>query len=378
MTRLAFGIEAIVGTTAAAPPTSTQRPALSEADEMAWELFAAINQPATRYSQDAIWETWAEDDYQFPVSPNPSRPPTWPEPPKVKMLRNESPTLELALRGVPGLSASQIHAMISATEPDEEVRRNKPMFDYIVTNHLWYTEGLAAFAKTGADIEAPMAGVMIKARWKIISANEKPRYHWNYAIDPTDGQMKVYGLTALHVTSKELPNWLWATFEQVDNPNRGRVLGFHDSFGVTPANSNGAPSAALRELFAQFGLGSEWLNYRLAGSQIDFTDSTGRGTVLGNTQIEGEFGDQAMAIASCIACHARVGASIATGAQTGDSVFAPGTPPASLFYSPDGKKQNIQLDFIWGLATTHSAGKTSVSTPAPPRTEFVAPPILIR
>jgi mono/diheme cytochrome c family protein len=353
-----------VGTNAGAQPTvAPSVPVPTEADEMAWELFAQINRPANNYSQDSVWETWADDAYQFPASPNPRRPPTWPEPMQVKALRNESPTLALALRGLPGLSADEIHAMISATDPNEEVRRNQPMFDYIVANNLWYNEGIAAFAKAGRDAQAPLDAIMVKARWKIISEIEKPRYHWNYAIDPTDNQMKVYGLTALHLTSKKFPSWLWATFEQVDNPDRGRVLGFHDSFGVTPADSNGPPSWALRELFVEYGLGAEWLNYRLDGTQIDFTDGTGQGTVLGNTQIEGEFGDQAMAIASCIACHARVGASIATGVQTGDSVFATGTPPAALFYAPNGKKQNVQLDFTWGLATAHNAVPASAAPP---------------
>jgi hypothetical protein len=44
-----------------------------------------------------------------------------------------------------------------------------------------------------------------------------------------------------------------------------------------------------------------WQNYRLRGTQVDFVTSTGRPTLLGNTQIEGTF----QASSSCITCHSR-------------------------------------------------------------------------
>jgi hypothetical protein len=322
---------------------------------MAWQLFSEINRPGGNGTRDVTWETWADDSYQFPPAPNPLFPPTWPEPRLTKTLRNESPTLELAMQGTVHLPTADIHALVAATQPNEEVRRNKPTFDYILANHLWYAEGIAAFTKAGRDVQAPQGSIMVKARWKLISEADKPRYHWNLAVDPADNKVKPFGLIALHVTAKNFPNWLWATFEQVDNPDRGAVLGYHDSFGVDPPNSNGKVSEALRELFSGSGLGSEWLNYRLDGTQVDFRDGSGQDTLLGNSEIEGQLGPAAMESSSCMSCHARIGASIATGAQTGAVAFVTGPPPLTLYYGPDGKKTNIQLDFIWGLALAHNA-----------------------
>jgi hypothetical protein len=54
--------------------------------------------------------------------------------------------------------------------------------------------------------------------------------------------------------TKDLPNWFWATFEHVDNPDRCKILGCHDSFGLTPG---GDVSPALKELLKKGGLGDE-------------------------------------------------------------------------------------------------------------------------
>ena len=62
---------------------------------------------------------------------------------------------------------------------------------------------------------------------------------------------------------------------------------------------------ALLSLFEKQGLtgawGAEWGNYRLKGSQTDFTDPSGRPLLLGNSVTEDGF----MTTASCITCHAR-------------------------------------------------------------------------
>ena len=56
-----------------------------------------------------------------------------------------------------------------------------------------------------------------------------------------------FGLTALHITTKDLPNWLWATFEHVDNParpgNEKWELASRDSFACdrAPFDCNRAP-----------------------------------------------------------------------------------------------------------------------------------------
>ena len=118
----------------------------------------------------------------------------------------------------------------------EEVHRNKVTFDYIVENGLWYREGIAAFfdkaAKAVGDdvdfasktVNLPRASIEVKANWIVIDEKDKPKFHWNY-----NGEGQLLGLVAMHIISKDLPNWFWCTFEHVDNPGRGDFIGIHDS-----------------------------------------------------------------------------------------------------------------------------------------------------
>ncbi len=95
--------------------------------------------------------------------------------------------------------------------------------------------------------------------------------------------------------------------------------------------------------------------YRLKGAQIDFTDSTGRPTILGNSITEAGF----VATSSCVTCHAKASGMLSgdppkytnlpvfaadgqsdNGAPNPSWFWGSGTPPAVKFY---------QLDFLWEL-----------------------------
>jgi hypothetical protein len=307
--------------------------AIHHPDLLAWKLFIEINAPANNGTNDVVWETWASDDETFPAQPDPAKPPPWPGPrSRIKTLR---PPVKLTrMKLTPGQKAPQI----APNGNTEEVRRNKETFDFIMANHLWYLQGLTAAFAAGNPIDFPTPSIEVKARWKPIAEADKPRFHWN-----VDKSGKLFGLIALHISSKTLPNWFWATFEHVDNPDRGAVLGCQDSFGVTPPRTcNATVSEHLKKLFAEANFGSRWLNYRLDGTQTEFLDSTGRPNRMGNSIIE----DGAVAQSSCVTCHAmaRVDAS-----KIGDFQFVVGAPDPALFYNPDGTRKSLQLDFVWGF-----------------------------
>src|SRR5262249_10687660 len=126
---------------------------------------------------------------------------------------------------------------------NEEVRRNKATFDFIISNGLWYTEGIRKFFGAGGSVVFPSDSIEIKAHWKPIQESDKSRFHWN-----VDSNGKLFGLTALHIISKTIPNWTWATFEHVDNLGRCDVIGCNDAFGaqdkfVPPATKVDQPYA---------------------------------------------------------------------------------------------------------------------------------------
>lgn len=182
----------------------------------------------------------------------------------------------------------------------------------------------------------PDGSVLVKAAWRPIAEAAKPRFHWR------EHEGRPWGLVALHVTSKILPGWFWATFEQVDNPGRAAVA-HPDPFGLDAA---GEPSAALLELFGEAGLDrAVWSHYRLDGTQTDYVGLDGTPVVLANSVIEAGF----TASSSCRTCHARstIGAAGArlsfdplVGAPDPAWFTAPGPPPAREF---------LQLDFAWSL-----------------------------
>lgn len=333
---------------------SDQNSAVNHPAKFAWQLFVDISKPAGNGTNDAVWETWADQNLLYG---DPNTKPTWPAPthklkvlhPSVQeeLLRQESlnrRTSEAQVLKQQGMGSS---ALVPEFIPDnplrQEVRLNKPAFDFVVDNNLWYLQGQTARFASGQAVVFPLEAREIKAHWKQITAADKPRYHWQ-----TGSDGKIYGLVALHLISKDLPNWTWATFEQVDNPERCKVLACSDDFGVS---ADGKASPELKALFKAAGMGTEWESYRLDGAQVDFADSTGRPTLLGNSLIEGPF----MSTSSCITCHAR---SSVNGAGQRLSVFDQGgqshngTPVPDWFWAntPGGQKMKyMQLDFVWSL-----------------------------
>ena len=171
-------------------------PALNTPDEFNWQLFVQINQVAPTESKvgpnnvmtnNALWETWANDPDTFPSSPdpskcnvpnpNPSNCPVFPgttTPPK-KILRPSTQQLfrqqqrELRLssqREVQRLQGQKLAALpqISAGG-SEEVRRNQSSFNFIVSNGLWYQQGLKAAFEKGVQLSFPIDAIEVKARW---------------------------------------------------------------------------------------------------------------------------------------------------------------------------------------------------------------------
>ena len=124
---------------------------------------------------------------------------------------------------------------------------NEPMFDYIVDNTLYSVAGQTAFTSAvdfppgfvapnpppGAPPKpAPGAfgAIMIKVAWKPLGKNDNPaKFHTMTALVYQPAQVNpkiaeschkaVLGLVGMHIAhkTKNDPQWLWSTFEHVDN-----------------------------------------------------------------------------------------------------------------------------------------------------------------
>lgn len=330
--------------------------------------------------------------------------------------------------------------------------RDRPFHYFLFDNDLYNEDGVeAVFQKNGANlaknapyraashavykdggtadlsrIDLPPEAVMIKSNWLYeglaakLGIEQDPEHPFitkylatTINLDPKGTQQclleGVHYLVAFHVSSKDTPNWVWATFEHVNLPGRCDVTGCNDSYGYVSSDRLPAGAAdnyvkphtqwdqlnsgscvfdrdlayppeavrpELARLFDETGIGTGpsespneptpadrgWRSYRLKGSQVEFTDSTGRATLLGNSVTEAGFMDGS----SCITCHARAGIHVDT---NGDSTFfklgvfenslsdygygrsAHGIPNQSWFQdsAQPPKLEVLQTDFVWGF-----------------------------
>ncbi|MBY5884588.1 hypothetical protein HFN49_00030 [Rhizobium leguminosarum] len=364
--------------------------ALSNPAEYAWRLFFFLNNQAKSSAAgvvdetkpfgildpgaSVVWETWAMasgGDASESYPQNGARPVSWDE------LKRDKRTLTLDrnLEQLSVLSQSKrLKPLFFPTEPhDQEVRQNRFTYEFIISNEMYHRGGLEALLakaqvnSSRSQINFPNGAKEVKAQWYPITEADKPRYLWR-EVKNGDGSATAYGLVALHIITKDLPNWFWADFGHVDcevqkgacDPASLKKFLGDDFFqeeaktvavdpttrgAAAPKGSNGVRSETV---------GTLWQNYILRGTQTEFATGFGRATILSNPVIENGFQNS-----SCMSCHARasVGArkvgsagvpsSLLNTLSPGDPTL--GVPDAALFGAAPGQDSinYLQTDFIW-------------------------------
>lgn len=343
----------------------------------------------------------------------------------------------------------------------ELVFRNKPFFNYVFRNNLYNTQGVVGVfnrnsgniggspgglpyhVRNGSgdgktplvEIDFPVASVMVKSNWinaeyaqKTLGMREDPQNPYiRMVIDSGDTDNNgfvegpgLYWLVAFHASSKDTPNWLWATFEHVTNLGRCDYTGCNDSYGyaspdrvtqglatnyTTPKTKcddlpipsfvfdtgkpygGGAISASLQSALRGLGIGTRdsrdsklpspadraWLSYRLKGAQTNFTDSMGNASRLGNSVTEAGFANTS----SCMACHARAGTSstgttnpLALGvfvnevSEAGYGQSFNGTPNPGWYHQSRQPPtlSVLQVDFVWGFLSLNPIAPRATAT----------------
>lgn len=355
------------------------RRAATNSDEYAWRLFVALNWPADTTARSAdrtvslgadravVWETWqnAADVYlDDGRDPGP-----WGAGSPTTLTATEHRFETLSLKDIPNARHIVGGKMVPLTDPAAsaqrltEIRMNRLAFDYIRARELYNLDGQLRTVTTG-QVTFPAGATEVKAKWRPIRGDEQARYH-TLKVRFADGTERLYGLTALHIVAKDLPQWLWATFEHVDNPTLpdadGWQLPSNDHFACA-----GEPSTACNQ--APRGIGLEqtvWQNYRLRGTLTRFVDASSRPLLLANSELEAGMQHSS----SCITCHARSSLAVVDGTPLRLPVFdmsstgaAPaalnerrgyvGQPSARWFENPGtvGRPLFQQLDFVWSLS----------------------------
>jgi len=335
-------------------------------DEYAWRVFVAISWPADIANRQAdskrpfgapgtvVWETWANARATYLDSGHDPGPWSGLAPAAADAAgrnRFDALPLQQLVRRLETGKAIPLFDPKSGT--GNETRLNQAAYEFVTRNELFNVEGQMAAAAKVPAIAFPPGAKEVKAQWREISKTDVERYH-TVEVVGADGAKRIFGLTALHFTTKDLPNWFWATFEHVENPSRvGNepwLLKSRDAFACPsfPHDCGLAPKNITLE-------GTKWQYFRLRGTQTDFVSSQGVPTRLANSEIERGF----QGTSSCITCHSR--ASRSKGGQQLD-VFEPdghgsiGPPQSAWFIDASGNVLFGQLDFVWStIRARHKA-----------------------
>lgn len=241
------------------------REAQREFDIFSWESFLALNWPAapdgrpdeSRTLADItaprVWSSWRAASTIF--LPDGGKPAAW------TGLPEGEPTLFRAKAAWRAHTTSADENFQAFTGPlvDQngkwvryEVLVNREEFTYIYENALYNLDGQVAFSQRPADNDVIFpfddasrqvhGATEIKLAWKELDPKKDDRSRFFVAkvkISPSEpppkGQTEVppreveAGLVGMHVSvhSRSSPEWIWATFEQVDNVRTRRDASGH-------------------------------------------------------------------------------------------------------------------------------------------------------
>ena len=356
-------------------------------EHTAWQLFVASN---CATSGGLTWTTWTEQSCWVNPASCPGGKPTGrhlhgsflelgrrknaallatgPLPPCQGMTTKDT---------APSPAAAQLVPSNLANNPQfcEEVYVNPTESSFVTTpssgnNLRTFTAQVAYAGSSAGEIQFPNLGIEIKADWlpadsvtpSFNCTDKAPSGVYTELIKDQNGQEKCYALVGIHISSKLLKNWLWATFEpqnSITNPNRCNPKLYNscnDPWGSNPAVSSGTDTAQtddLKALMAAANLPAALSNYRLVAAQTAFADSNSTAIQLGNSFVEFNAGVD-VHHASCITCHYY--ANVATSTPPNNNkmkaiAFAAagpiGTPPP-LPVLPSGQKW-VSQDFSWML-----------------------------
>ncbi len=115
-----------------------------------------------------------------------------------------------------------------------EILINDEQYQYIIDNQLYNIEGQVEFFRKQSKLDFPIGrlgtdqkgAIELKLAWKILdpAADDRARYitmpsYIPAGDDPTQWQPALMGLVGFHIAQKteSSPQWIWSTFEHVDN-----------------------------------------------------------------------------------------------------------------------------------------------------------------
>lgn len=252
-----------------APPDQNRQ---ASADTFSWQSFVALNWPVEldgsaddnrrigeRPDGDnrTVWEQWSTTADMFDVAAGAK--PQWgvkfvPQAceqyykPGIKLLDQASKTDDFFEE------AFSVGALVDQNGrfARYEIVTNRDMFDYIIDRDLNTLEGQSAYDgdvsfNCGTSSGSGPGAIVLKASWKILGEGDDPgKFHRREALVYTPGrfnsdgadscvpqQVGLVGLHIVHKTSQQ-PQWVWSSFEHVDNVPECKPQNSFYSFDRSP------------------------------------------------------------------------------------------------------------------------------------------------
>jgi len=314
------------------PPQDIPLPvSRDEADEFAWKLFVAMNwpeMPGQRGMPDeskrigdpgiTVWRSFKTSEEVFRSDGGDPGPWNVGESGSPVRLDQEAKATRRELE------LSEIKQVIGGPLTDQhgnltyyEKAANVISYDFIREKKLYNIEGQS---RNGALV-FPYGAIEVKAAWRIMTDDDdQTRYYTMPAVVRTNGadQEVTVGLVGLHIITKtpNAPEWIWSTFEQVDNVPRaasekGAVAwSYYKPGSTTPPNKETKPGTptqverlkrdlpdAVNARWEGALRGTVWQYYQLIGVQYPLRNP--QPNMLANVVMETYIQSQS----SCIDCH---------------------------------------------------------------------------
>jgi hypothetical protein len=227
-----------------------------EFDILSWQAFLALNWPQQSYQVaesslnsalgEPLWMYWVPKEKIFLLN---GAPPQFPWDPAQQLKEDETNGLRLTMTKAAWrqeASAEDNFQAFSGPLVDQngrwvryEAMVNPEEFEYIYRNELYSLDGQIRFGERDIDrngVEMPVnsgtqkhGAIEIKLAWKELGANDDPSRFYTKKVqvelsEPSNGGPPQYrainaGLVGMHIAmrTESSPEWIWSTFEQIDN-----------------------------------------------------------------------------------------------------------------------------------------------------------------
>src|SRR5260221_4825676 len=210
---------------------ANDNPTVWEQSQPNWYLFWANNPPAAAVDGKSF-AAWNQDAW-LPAACGPLKLnlPAGAAPPRILSSLSK-------FDGMPGVVQASSAPLIDQNGfyTRYEILLDYPAFNYINSNRFYLLPRVQAFAQNGQPFNFPVqsgntpGATFLKAAWKPLLAADinSGRYHTAQAFlyTPAFGNVSAscagpvpVGLGELHIVHKtqDFPQWMWATFEHIDN-----------------------------------------------------------------------------------------------------------------------------------------------------------------